>query len=81
LHSMDIVHRDIKPGNILVRCRKPLKVKVSDFGLAKMVTGGTDLRSECGTPVYMAPEISAVLGNVYDRKVDTWAFGGTLFTM
>ncbi|KAI0709965.1 kinase-like domain-containing protein [Earliella scabrosa] len=72
---------NIKPGNILVKSEKPLMVKVSDFGLAKIVAGGTDLRSECGTPAFMAPEISGVPGYTYDNKVDTWAMGGTLFMM
>ncbi|KAI0755778.1 kinase-like domain-containing protein [Fomes fomentarius] len=79
LHSMDIVHRDIKPGNILVKCRNPLSVKVSDFGLAKVVDQGTDIKTFCGTPYFMAPEISETIDKGYSEKVDMWAIGVTLF--
>nr|VWO94192.1 Uncharacterized protein [Ganoderma boninense] len=79
LHAMAIVHRDIKPANILIQSRSPLSVKVSDFGLAKIVDGENDLKTLCGTPEFMAPEIGPLGG--YDYKVDTWALGVTLFAM
>ncbi|KAI1781920.1 kinase-like domain-containing protein [Ganoderma leucocontextum] len=65
--------------NILIRSRAPLSVKISDFGLAKLVEGGTDLRTTCGTLDFMAPEIKPM--KAYDLKVDTWAVGVTLFAM
>jgi len=78
-HSKHMVHRDIKPDNILVT-RKGV-VKVADFGLAKaldeevsMTQSGTGL----GTPLYMAPE-QARNAKYVDERVDIYALGATLY--
>ncbi|XP_041116162.1 serine/threonine-protein kinase DCLK2-like isoform X2 [Polyodon spathula] len=73
LHCLNIVHRDIKPENLLV-CEYPdgtKSLKLGDFGLATVVEG--PLRTVCGTPTYVAPEIIAETG--YGLKVDVWAAG------
>ncbi|KAM6949234.1 serine/threonine-protein kinase DCLK2-like [Aplochiton taeniatus] len=73
LHHIRIVHRDIKPENLLV-CEYPdgtKSLKLGDFGLATVVEG--PLRTVCGTPTYVAPEIIAETG--YGLKVDIWATG------
>lgn len=57
LHKRKITHRDIKPDNILVSSHEPLKVKLSDFGLSKVVQEETFLKTFCGTLLYCAPEI------------------------
>lgn len=58
VHGMGISHRDLKPDNILVVTEDPLVVKISDFGLAKMVQSeDTFLRTFCGTMLYLAPEV------------------------
>lgn len=58
VHNMGISHRDIKPENILLASEDPIKIKISDFGLAKVVRDeGTFLRTFCGTMLYLAPEI------------------------
>ena len=58
LHKNNITHRDIKPDNILIAQEEPLVVKLSDFGLSKVVTGDdTFLKTFCGTLLYCAPEI------------------------
>jgi serine/threonine protein kinase len=58
LHGMQITHRDVKPDNILIYTASPLHVKLTDFGLSKMVDSEeTFLRTFCGTLLYCAPEV------------------------
>lgn len=73
-HKM--IHRDIKPGNIMVT---PGKVfKLSDYGLARVVEEGR-AKSILGTPLFMAPEILTMQG--YDQTVDYYALGMTMYVM
>ena len=78
-HAQNMVHRDIKPDNILIT--KKGIVKVADFGLAKamdedvsMTQSGTGL----GTPLYMAPEQARNAKHV-DARSDIYALGATLY--
>ncbi|XP_019885390.1 serine/threonine-protein kinase Chk2 [Camponotus floridanus] len=81
LHKQGITHRDLKPENILLKNNSdtPL-VKVSDFGMSKLVDTKTMMKTFCGTPMYVAPEILANLGCVsYTNQVDVWSLGVILY--
>ncbi|KAJ7103964.1 kinase-like domain-containing protein, partial [Mycena belliarum] len=59
---------------------KPPIVKVADFGLAKIVDSMTMLRTMCGTPSYLAPEVvSQQNSSGYDSLIDSWSVGVILF--
>ena len=78
-HAQSMVHRDIKPDNIL--CTKSGIIKVSDFGLAKVVdedVGLTQSGMGLGTPLYMAPEQARNAKHV-DARTDLYALGATLY--
>uniref|UniRef100_A0A1B6I5R0 Protein kinase domain-containing protein n=2 Tax=Homalodisca TaxID=139475 RepID=A0A1B6I5R0_9HEMI len=61
------------------KCNERL-VKVSDFGLSKLIDTNTDLKTMCGTPVYTAPEILMTQGTgFYTHQVDVWSLGVMLF--
>lgn len=78
-HGEDIVHRDIKPDNILVEkhTQRPL---ITDFGVAKVLRGEDEgLPMIQGTPVYMPPE--QILGQDIDARSDIYAVGTMLFKM
>jgi calcium/calmodulin-dependent protein kinase I len=74
LHMMGIVHRDLKPENLLLSDRsKNPEVKISDFGLSKIFNETQLMRTACGTPGYVAPEVLKRQG--YGNEVDMWSLG------
>jgi fused len=76
LHSNRVIHRDMKPQNILVGARK--RVKLCDFGFARAMSSQTlVLTSIKGTPLYMAPEL--VQEQPYTHAVDLWSLGVILY--
>ncbi|KAI0369624.1 kinase-like protein [Pilatotrama ljubarskyi] len=81
LHDRGIVHRDLKPQNVLLTRDDPPVAKVADFGLAKMIDNETLLKTYCGTPAYIAPEISDKSPSGYSSTVDSWSLGVMVFEM
>jgi serine/threonine-protein kinase len=78
-HAQGIIHRDIKPDNIL-RTRAG-QVKVLDFGIARLSESqATQLGHIIGTPAYMPPE-QATGDAVIDARADVWALGATMFAL
>ena len=76
-HRQGVIHRDIKPSNILIDSKG--RPRVTDFGLAKRVNGGSDLTTTgqvLGTPSYMAPEQAAGQINAIGPAADVYALGG-----
>jgi Tol biopolymer transport system component len=93
-HEQGVVHRDLKPGNVVADADG--RVKVLDFGLAKafdsdasdandlsqsptIMTGGTVQGVILGTAAYMSPEQAR--GKRVDKRADVWAFGCVMFEM
>lgn len=78
-HAAQVVHRDLKPDNIMVEQRRDAAdvVKVLDFGIAKILEpdepGITSADMVCGTPQYMSPE--QAIGAAYDGRSDLYAIG------
>lgn len=79
LHSKGVAHRDIKPENLLLSKGKRPVCKITDFGLAKISSEQSKLKTLCGTPSYLAPEV--ILGTVgsYDTAVDAFSLGIVLY--
>jgi eukaryotic-like serine/threonine-protein kinase len=84
-HAAGIVHRDVKPSNVAVDLGPPIRVKLLDFGIAKLTTpelhstGLTSAGRLIGTPTIMAPE--QILGAEVDARADIYALGVLLYRM
>lgn len=75
IHSNNIIYRDLKPENLLIKHNGYLKL--TDFGLSKVTPGRT--YTFCGTSEYLAPEV--LLKNGYGKAVDWWSFGVIIYEM
>lgn len=83
-HVRGVIHRDIKPANLFLT--HDGKVKVLDFGIARLRDGSSDAAatqtgSMIGTPAYMPPEQARGRWQSVDARTDIWAVGATLFAL
>lgn len=78
-HEKGLIHRDIKPGNILIELGSQQKVKITDFGLARTADDATMTRTGtiAGTPMYMAPE--QAMAQAVDHRADLFSLGSVLY--
>ncbi|KAA6388415.1 MAG: putative Calcium/calmodulin-dependent protein kinase type 1 [Streblomastix strix] len=80
MHDRGIAHRDLKPENILYESNAPgAPVKISDFGLSKVVDKKRMMSTCCGTPGYVAPEVLSYTG--YGPEVDMWSLGVLMYVL
>lgn len=83
LSSKGIMHRDLKPDNILIA--KGGEVKIVDFGLATYIDSSDYIHKKCGTPGYIAPEVFKYNPKdpktIYDERCDVYSAGCILFNM
>ena len=81
MHEKNIVHLDLKPENLLYAAPMPDEtLKVADFGLARTIVKGKEMKSVCGTPGYVAPEIISNRG-CDSTAVDMWSVGVILYIL
>mmetsp|Transcript_49121 Transcript_49121/g.116978 ORF Transcript_49121/g.116978 Transcript_49121/m.116978 type:complete len:861 (-) Transcript_49121:153-2735(-) len=76
IHSKGVLHRDVKPANMLI-ARRSQRIKLGDFGISKILQATARARTVVGTPYYLAPEM--VSGQDYGAAADAWALGVSLY--
>uniref|UniRef100_A0A3P9D1P0 non-specific serine/threonine protein kinase n=1 Tax=Maylandia zebra TaxID=106582 RepID=A0A3P9D1P0_9CICH len=81
LHSNGIIHRDLKPENILLSSQDDVcLIKVTDFNQSRILEEAVLMRTLCGTPSYLAPEVFTHASTTgYGLAVDAWSLGVLLF--
>ncbi len=77
LHTNNIIHRDIKPQNVLIAAGGI--IKLCDFGFARAIDNKQMITSIKGTPLYMAPEL--LKEYPYNQKADLWSLGVILYEL
>jgi serine/threonine protein kinase len=80
-HDQELIHRDIKPGNVMIEAGAAHRAKITDFGLARAADDASISQSGivAGTPMYMAPEQAK--GETLDHRADLFSLGSVLYAM
>lgn len=74
MHKNNVIYRDLKPENIVLSMHDRGHIKLVDFGFAKQMKSlNQKSMTNCGTPVYIAPEI--LRGSGHSFQVDVWGLG------
>jgi len=82
LHDRGIIHRDLKPENLLFATREDnAEIRISDFGLAKIMSGDMLVKTACGSPNYVAPEVLMNELHGYNDACDMWSVGVILYVL
>ncbi|XP_065107022.1 serine/threonine-protein kinase Chk2 [Paramisgurnus dabryanus] len=81
LHNNGIIHRDLKPENVLLASHDDVcLIKITDFNQSKILEESSLMKTLCGTPTYLAPEVFTHAATVgYTKAVDYWSLGVLLF--
>ena len=77
MHAQRILHKDIKPENVLVKTKSRPDIVLADYGLCASLNNRAELMSNSGTPGFIAPEVSCMI--VQTEAVDVFALGATFF--
>jgi serine/threonine protein kinase len=77
MHRKRMIHRDIKPDNILILDKDELKVCISDLGLACRTDDKVEIGTKCGTPGYVDPEV--LKGGIFTPKSDIFSLGSLFY--
>jgi serine/threonine protein kinase KIN1/2 len=80
-HDQSIIHRDLKLENVLFSTTAHRKIKVVDFGIAGMCTGGAGEQNDASTLRYTTPEMLLSVNSKANPAMDVWAIGIMLYYM